>query len=119
MSLTVIMSTYNPNPDYLKSQVKSIVEQTYSSTIYIRDDGSTKEESVKALNEVAKFDAVTVERGKNLGFQAGFLTALKNCPTADYYAFSDQDDFWLPSKNSRAVEELDNKGAATSDLPYL
>lgn len=119
MSLTVIMSTYNPNPDYLKSQVKSIVDQTYSSTIYIRDDGSTKEESVKALNEVAKFDAVTVERGKNLGFQAGFLTALKNCPTADYYAFSDQDDFWLPSKNSRAVEELDNKGAATSDLPYL
>lgn len=113
------MSTYNPNPDYLKNQVKSIVDQTYSSTIYIRDDGSTKAESLRALDEVAKLDGVIVERGDNLGFQAGFLTALKNCPEADYYAFSDQDDFWLPSKNACAVEQLDEKGAAVSDLPYL
>lgn len=113
------MSTYNPNPDYLKSQVNSIANQTYSSTIYIRDDGSANEDSLRALDEVAKLDAVVVEHGKNLGFQAGFLTALKNCPKADYYAFSDQDDFWLESKNARAVEELDAKGSATSDLPYL
>lgn len=113
------MSTYNPNPDYLKSQVNSIVNQTYSSTIYIRDDGSANEDSLRVLDEVAKLETVVVEHGKNLGFQSGFLTALKNCPIADYYAFSDQDDFWLESKNARAVEELESKGAAASDLPYL
>ena len=119
MSLTVVMSTYNPNPDYLMSQARSIAAQTYKSVLYIRDDGSTEKASLKALAKVAEMDGVIIEWGKNLGFQAGFLAALKNCPASDYYAFSDQDDFWLASKNARAVEILDSKGAAVSDLPYL
>lgn len=119
MSLTVVMSTYNPNPDYLLTQVKSIADQIVSSTIYIRDDGSTQEGSLKALDEAARIDGVIVERGDNLGFQAGFLTALRNCPKADYYSFSDQDDYWLPDKNRRATELLDASDAAASDKPYL
>lgn len=119
MSLTVVMSTYNPNPEYLANQVKSINDQTYSAVIYIRDDGSTEAASLEALIEVQKSGCAVVEMGQNLGFQAGFLTALRDCPVADYYAFSDQDDFWLPSKNLHSVEALDGKCASSSDLPYL
>ena len=45
--------------------------------------------------------------GSNIGVQASFMDLIKKAdPTFDYYAFSDQDDVWLPEKLSRATQCL-------------
>lgn len=119
MTLSVIMSTYNPDPNYLVSQIESIQEQSYAAHLFIRDDGSTVAESVSLLKELDTRSNITVVFGENLGFRASFLKALQMCPLSDYYSFCDQDDVWLKSKNECAVSILDENGARSSSNPYL
>ena len=49
--------------------------------------------------------------GKNIGFSLSFMKLLEDSGDYDYYAFSDQDDVWLPNKLISAVNilcKLDN-----------
>ena len=117
--VSVAMSVYNPRAEYFREQVDSILEQTSEPVLVMRNDGSPNLETVALCAEYADRDNVVVIDGVNLGFAAGFLAALRACPDTDYYAFSDQDDFWLPEKLSRAVEELDEVGAFIDSVPVM
>ena len=101
------MSTYN-GEKYIRMQLDSIRNQTYENIrVLIRDDGST-DQTVSILEEYAKKDGrITYYRGKNIGVIQSFLELLKNSSDeAAFYAFSDQDDVWLPEKIERAVEKI-------------
>lgn len=117
--VSVAMSVYNPRAEYFREQVDSILGQTSEPVLVMRNDGSPNLETVALCDEYTDRDNVVVIDGVNLGFAAGFLAALRACPDTDYYAFSDQDDFWLPEKLSRAVEELDKAGAFADSVPVM
>lgn len=106
--VAVLMSTYN-GEKYIKYQIESILSQNnVEVSLYIRDDGST-DGTTKRLSEYSKNPNVFIDFGSNIGFQRSFMTLVKNVPEIyDYYAFSDQDDYWKNEKLYQAVKKLEN-----------
>lgn len=98
MKVAVIMSTYN-GEKYLRQQIDSILNQVgVEKELFIRDDGS-KDKTVEIIKEYEKrYSNVHVDLGKNIGFRQSFIQELLKTEGFDYYAFSDQDDFWEPEK---------------------
>ena len=103
--VAVLISTYN-GEKYLKEQLNSIFNQTYSNIeIVIRDDGSS-DGTIDLIKEYQqKYSNITLEKGNNVGFIKSFF-ALLNLANADYYAYCDQDDVWLENKIELAVNAL-------------
>lgn len=103
----VLMSTYN-GEKYIREQLDSILKQTYPIVkILIRDDGSS-DGTISVLKEYAnRYENVTYYEGTNVGVIQSFLQLLQDSDDlAEYYAFADQDDVWLPEKIEKAVEKL-------------
>jgi glycosyltransferase involved in cell wall biosynthesis len=69
--------------------------------VLVRDDGSTD-----GTLDVLRSRGLDAERGEHVGFVRSF-GALLGRADADYVAFCDQDDVWLPDKLSRAVARLE------------
>lgn len=114
--VVVLISTYN-GEKYLKEQLDSILEQTYSNIeILVREDGS-KDNTLKILEQYEKNKKITLIKGKNIGFVESFLELLRNAKEADYYAFSDQDDIWEKDKIERAVGILEKQ--ENKDIPIM
>ncbi len=119
-TVLVLMSTYN-GEKYLKEQLESILAQDgVKVSLLVRDDGSA-DNTLPLLTEYAShYPNIMVEFGDNLGFAMSFMTLLykaETLPVFDYYAFSDQDDIWLPDKLLSAVSMLEK--AENSCAPNL
>ena len=114
----VLMSCYN-GEKYLQKQIESIMSQRGLDTVdlLIRDDGSadgTKkiiEESIKKYSDRIKFIY-----GNNLGYNGSFFELIRQSEGYDYYAFSDQDDVWLPDKLYVACKFLERE---SENVPLL
>lgn len=106
-NVTVILSTFNGSA-FLQEQLNSLYAQTHPNIkILARDDGST--DTTRHILERAQADGrITVLADhENLGAAASFFRLLQAAATgADYIAFCDQDDVWLPEKISRAIAAL-------------
>lgn len=105
----VLLSTYNGDK-YIEEQIKSIIlQESVDVHILIRDDGSTDLtlERIKRLKKIYP-DKIEFYQGSNKGYKKSFFDLVKNTNTDfDYYAFSDQDDYWLPQKLKKAINILD------------
>lgn len=106
-SITIVMSVYNGSK-YLRGQIESILAQRgVRPRLYVWDDGST-DNTVEILRSFG--DQLTFWTGKNQGAAQGFLQAVELCDArTDYYALSDADDVWLPTKLADAISELQAK----------
>ncbi len=112
--IAVLMSTYN-GERYLREQVDSILAQERVDVrILVRDDGST-DATGTILDEYRRRGALAWRAGENLGPARSFMRLLAGAPDCGYYAFSDQDDVWLPGKLAAAVDAL----AALGDVPAM
>lgn len=108
--VNVLMSTYN-GEKYVKQQIDSILSQIGVNVfLTIRDDGST-DKTALILNEYNNLNNVNIIIGDNVGFRESFIALYSKLreSNADYYAFSDQDDEWLPEKLIIATEMIDKK----------
>lgn len=101
----ILLPTYNGEA-YVKEQINSILNQTYTEIrLLIRDDGS-KDKTVAIVKEIAKTDS----RVSFIEDAAGNLGLVKNIEhllrlsTAPLIMFSDQDDVWLTTKIAVFVE---------------
>ncbi|MBQ6833815.1 MAG: glycosyltransferase family 2 protein [Lachnospiraceae bacterium] len=118
MKIQILMSTYN-GARYLRTQLDSIIRQTIKEKrLLIRDDGST-DNTMEILHEYQeKYSWIKVYRGNNLGVQKSFFELIeKSDPMADYIAFADQDDDWLPEKLEHAVNKLKELSLINSKKP--
>ncbi|BBF44270.1 alpha-L-Rha alpha-1,3-L-rhamnosyltransferase [Lachnospiraceae bacterium KM106-2] len=114
--LQVLMSAYN-GEKYIRVQLDSILNQTYQNIeILIRDDGST-DSTVSILKEYQeKYENVSFYSGENVGVIGSFFDLINHADKeATYYAFSDQDDYWLEQKLEAAVEQLQKE----KEIPFL
>ncbi len=115
--IDVLMATYNTNINFLKAQIESILNQTYTHIkLLISDDLSTNEEVRKTLKEYAsKDDRITLYfQEKNLGYLKNFEFLLTKS-TAEYICFSDHDDIWYENKIEKCIKVLKEKNV---DLVY-
>ena len=104
----VILSTYN-GEKYISQLVESVLNQIEVDVeIFVRDDGST--DSTIDILKNFKDSRIKITKGKNLKPAQSFLAALRNCQSADYYAYCDQDDVWYPNKLVTAINAIENTG---------
>lgn len=121
MQIAVIMSTYN-GECYLEEQIKSILEQNIADQedvnleLFVRDDGSS-DKTMEILNHYAG-DKIHVYAGCNKGYGRSFVDCLHEAVGFDYYAFSDQDDFWEKEKLKKAVDMLEAQ-KDSANLPAI
>ena len=111
--INILMATYNGRR-YLRDQIDSILNQTYSDfRLLISDDAST-DSTVKILEEYEKKDS-RVEiycHEKNLGVVSNF-EFLINKVRSEYFMFADQDDIWEPDKIEKSLKKLKETGIYT------
>jgi glycosyltransferase involved in cell wall biosynthesis len=121
--VVILMCTYN-GARFLAEQLDSLEAQTYQNwEVIASDDGST-DQTLEILQQYqAKWPSgkLTIRSGPQKGFSQNFLSlACDPEIKANYYAFCDQDDVWLPEKLEVAVgniiEKQEYRGAK---LPYL
>lgn len=108
-NVTVLMSTYN-GEKYIREQIDSILNQEHVNIrLLIRDDGS-RDNTIKILNEYSnKYKNIKVlKETDNLKPAKSFLKLLKISDDNDYFAFSDQDDYWEKNKLYEAIKKLEN-----------
>lgn len=108
-SVLVMLAAYN-GAEYIVEQIDSILSQEgVRSFVFVRDDGSTDNtiellESAYGDNERVR----VVEGNENLGCAQSFMNMVWSADsTFDYYAFSDQDDYWKQGRLARAVQMME------------
>ncbi|WP_302575447.1 glycosyltransferase family 2 protein [uncultured Duncaniella sp.] len=110
-SVVVVLSSYN-GEKYIAEQIDSILsQQNVNLKLLIRDDGST-DSTLKIITDYKHThpEKIYLIADKNVGFAKSFITAtnqaLKLFPNARYFAFADQDDYWLPNKLETGIDRL-------------
>lgn len=117
----VLMCTYN-GERFLREQLDSILAQEgVAVSIRIADDCSS-DGTVEILEEYAARNSnISYSVNKtNKNFTYNFIDLLFSAKDTsfDYYAFSDQDDIWMPDKLQRAIEMIDEKGQSKAGTLY-
>lgn len=115
------MGTYN-GEKYIREQLDSIAAQTHANwRLVISDDGSTDRTLEIARQWAAEVGRERVEfrSGASKGFAQNFLSmACDPSLVADFYAFCDQDDVWMPNKLEIALSCLNSVDLAKKPVLY-
>ncbi len=121
--VAILMGAKN-GQHFLAEQLDSLVSQTHQNwVLYVSDDGSTDETLQILKNYQASWPEgkLILRKGPQRGFCVNFLSlACDPEIKADYYAFCDQDDMWLPNKLTVALDNIAaHQVHAGIPLPYL
>ena len=119
--IDILLATYN-GEKYLKEQLDSILNQTYTNFRLLISDDCSKDYTRQILKEYEKKDSriKLFFQEKNLGYVKNFeflLTKVEN----EIYALSDQDDVWNKDKIEKTYNKLkkDNADLAFTDLEVV
>lgn len=117
-SVLILMAVYN-GQTFLREQLDSLISQTYPNiSILIRDDESS-DLTIEIIEEYQQnYKNIRLICGENIGVSNSFLELIKMAEDTDYYAFCDQDDYWLPDKIANAVEAFSSKETSDSQSIY-
>lgn len=107
-----MMATYN-GAKYLREQLDSIFSQRHIEVeVMISDDVST-DETIEICREYINrnYPLKYAVNRTNIGSNQNFMRMLYgvDANAYDLYAFSDQDDVWLPEKLGKAWAEINSK----------
>ena len=109
--IDILLTTYN-GEKYLKEQIDSILNQTYTNFRLLISDDCSKDSTIKILKEYEQKDnrIKVFLQEKNLGYVKNFeflLTKVEN----EIYALSDQDDVWNNDKVEKTYKKLKEEDA--------
>lgn len=122
-TIAILMATYN-GARYLNEQLESIATQTYENWILIASDDGSTDDTLKILEAFSQKHPGKVEIIERTdaphGALENFFSLMKGqVDTYSYYAFSDQDDFWLPDKLELSLEKVKELEAQDPNTPCL
>lgn len=112
-TVAICMATFNGGK-YIRDQIESIVNQTYSDWIlFIRDDGS-KDDTLNICREYADLfsgkiiilDDDKLKGGSSKDNFAAILNWVSKNYSFNYFMFSDQDDVWFKDKIAISIERM-------------
>lgn len=109
--IDVLMATYN-GEKYLREQIDSILNQTYSNINLIISDDCSTDKTQEILKEYEQKDNRVILKlhKERFGIIKNFEFLLEQV-TSDYYMLSDQDDVWLPEKIEMSFKKLNDENA--------
>lgn len=107
--VTIAMATYNPAPEVIARQIRSIKAQSFEDWVCIVQDDRSRPDRLAsiagAIDGDSRFHLAVNET--NRGFYGNFEAALARVPRAtEFVALSDQDDFWHTNKLTVLVDDL-------------
>lgn len=109
------MSTYN-GEKYLRQQIDTILYQKGCDVrLLVRDDGSS-DNTQNILEEYSKANKLQWYQGDNIKPARSFFDLLCKADECDFYAFADQDDYWLDDKLATACSKI---GVTSSPSLYF
>jgi len=118
--ISILLCTYN-GAKFLVEQLKSLEAQTHKNWVLIASDDGSSDQTLEILRQYeAKWPSgkLIIRNGPQKDFCHNFLSlACDPGVKADYYAFCDQDDVWLPTKLEVALQNATNRQVANE--PYL
>lgn len=119
--VAILMATYN-GAKYISEQIESILAQTYCDwRLYIRDDGSS-DQTLDIISHYSQSypDKIFCMKDdvKHRGASGSFMWLL-NQVNADYYMFSDQDDFWEKEKIEICIRRMADLAKSSDDTALL
>lgn len=108
VKIAVLMSAYN-GEKYIEEQIESILNQTgdFELHLFVRDDGS-KDSTTQILTGYQKKGLLEWYTGENYGPAKSFIELLYTHKGYDFYAFADQDDYWLAGKIDAGIKTIKN-----------
>ncbi len=118
-NVAILMCTYN-GARFLSEQLDSFEQQTHENwNLIVSDDGS-QDETLKILENYSEKwgqGRLKIIIGPQKGFATNFLSlSVRTDITADYYAWSDQDDIWHKDKLQKSLSWLNQ---SPQDIPTL
>jgi GT2 family glycosyltransferase len=116
--ISVLMPTYNPEPDWIQPAVDSVIGQVYENwELCIADDASTAPHVHEILAAYAASDPriKVVSRPRNGGIAAATQSALE-IASGGFVALLDHDDVLRPHALHRVVERI--REAPDMDIVY-
>ena len=118
--VAILLCTYN-GAQFLGEQLDSLEVQTHENWVVIASDDGSTDQTLEILRQYqAKWPAgkLIIRNGPQIGFCQNFLSlACDPEIKADYYAFCDQDDVWLPRKLAVALENIVSRQSTA--VPYV
>lgn len=118
--VAILLCTYN-GARFLAEQLDSLEAQTYQNWVLFASDDGSNDQSLEILKQYqCKWPTgkLSIRSGPQKGFCKNFLSLACDAQIrANYYAFCDQDDVWLPKKLEMALSNISNNQSA--DVPYL
>ena len=112
-SVAVAMGTYNGEA-FLLECLQSITRNDKGITIWASDDGSSDrtEDILRSFSKRMSNGNLVLLSGPKRGFSENYRSLINNKDiVADFYAFADQDDTWLPDKLDVAITWLESQPA--------
>lgn len=106
---SIILSIYKPNIIFLKKQLKSLNEQTYSNLELLIYDDCPEHRCDPSIfeTELTNLEYRILDyKDYNIGYSKGFETLIREVNHDGYIAFCDQDDIWLPNKIEKMVNAM-------------
>ena len=121
--VAILMGTMN-GAQFLPEQLDSLAAQTHQNWFLIASDDGSTDDTIRILKAYqAKWPAgkLIIKEGPKQGFCVNFLSmACDSAIRAEYYAFCDQDDVWLPTKLVVALQNItENQEEGVSRLIKL
>lgn len=109
--IDIILATYN-GEKYLKEQLDSILNQTYTNFRLLISDDCSQDSTKEILKEYEKKDnrIKVFFQEKNLGYVKNFEFLLTKVESS-IYALSDQDDIWNKDKVEKSYNKLKEENA--------
>lgn len=108
-SVKILLCCFN-GQQYLPQQLDSIAQQSHQDWSVIASDDGSSDDTLAILQSYQQrwgADKLQIRGGPRAGFARNFLSLASDSNLqADYYAYCDQDDIWLPEKLSRAISQL-------------
>lgn len=104
-SVAVVVPTHD-RPEMLRRAIEAIVDQDYSGTIDVivvfdrtdPDEALVSDAPGRTVRVIRNTRAPGLPGGRNSGISA--------CPGADFVAFCDDDDVWMPGKLSAQIDAM-------------
>jgi glycosyltransferase involved in cell wall biosynthesis len=118
--VAILLATFNGDR-FLSAQLDSLESQLHQDWFVIASDDGSTDSTLKILQKYQDRwpeGKLSIRTGPEQGFCQNFLSmACDSAIKADFYAFCDQDDVWLPKKLTTAINNIQENQEDT--IPYV